>query len=287
MGRMAATFVVVPQWQGSGSSRAMRLIDGAEAIRGDLPTSATRVVEVPMEAGEPLGTGIHRFACLTAVRSEQRRALAAVETTAITIGGDCGVELASVEHAIERFGADTAVLWFDAHPDLNTPQSSPSGAFTGMVLRALLGDGAPGLVPAEGGEVLPGRVVLAGARSFDPEEDEYIAATKMRCVPPSELTPETIVDAVRGTGAARVYIHVDLDVLDPAELAGLASPQPFGISTATLVATIKAVRAQFPLAGAGITDFAPASPEAASDDLGTILRIVGALTATAGAAAQA
>ena len=41
---MAATFVVVPQWQGSGSSRAMRLVDGAEAIRGDLPSASTRSV---------------------------------------------------------------------------------------------------------------------------------------------------------------------------------------------------------------------------------------------------
>ncbi|RIJ25759.1 arginase family protein, partial [Clavibacter michiganensis subsp. insidiosus] len=58
---MPASFVVVPQWQGSGSSRAMRLADGAEAIRGDLPASATHVVDVPVEAGESLGTGVLRY----------------------------------------------------------------------------------------------------------------------------------------------------------------------------------------------------------------------------------
>lgn len=280
---MAATFVVVPQWQGSGSSRAMRLIDGAEAIRGDLPAAATRVVSVPMEAGESLDSGIHRFASLSAVRIAQSMALGAVDGVAITIGGDCGVELAAIEHAMARYGPDTAVLWLDAHPDLNTPQSSPSGAFHGMVLRSLLGDGAQGLVPAPGSVLAPERVVIAGARSFDPAEDECVDATGIRCIPPSELTPEILVDAVRATGASRVYIHVDLDVLDPGEMSGIGYPEPFGVTVAALVAAIKAVRAEFPLAGAGITEFAPSSPDAASDDLGTILRIVGSLSARAAA----
>ena len=48
---MAARFLIVPQWQGSGSSRAMRLADGAAAIRGDLPAAATLDIEVPVEAG--------------------------------------------------------------------------------------------------------------------------------------------------------------------------------------------------------------------------------------------
>ena len=54
-------YLVVPQWQGSPSSRAMPLIDGALAIAGDLPRSATTIQDVPMEAGESLGTGILRY----------------------------------------------------------------------------------------------------------------------------------------------------------------------------------------------------------------------------------
>ncbi|MGN6126684.1 MAG: arginase family protein, partial [Humibacter sp.] len=57
-------FLIVPQWQGSSSSRAMQLIDGATAIAGDLPASATTFVDVPMEAGESLGTGVHRLSSI-------------------------------------------------------------------------------------------------------------------------------------------------------------------------------------------------------------------------------
>src|ERR1700733_13581685 len=99
---MAATFVVVPQWQGSGSTRAMRLVDGADAIRGDLPSASTVVVAVPLEAGEAQGTGVSRFSSIQLVRDRQAMTLSTVEGVAITIGGDCGTELAAVEHAADQ-----------------------------------------------------------------------------------------------------------------------------------------------------------------------------------------
>jgi arginase len=83
-----------------------------------------------------------------------------------------------------------------------------------------------------------------------------------------------------------VFVHIDLDVLDPSALAGLSYPMPFGIGAAELASLLRAVVAQFPLAGAAITGFAPASAEAADDDLPTILRLVGALTSGAGADAR-
>ncbi|WP_348648576.1 hypothetical protein [Cryobacterium breve] len=67
-------------------------------------------------------------------------------------------------------------------------------------------------------------------------------------------------------------------MLDPSVLTGLANLLPFGLSVETLGRTITALRAEFELAGATIAGFAPASPEAANDDLPSILRIIGALT---------
>jgi arginase len=273
---MAATFVVVPQWQGSGSSRAMRLVDGAEAIREDLPAASTRSVAVPLEAGDSEGSGVHRLSSIAIVRDRLIAELALVDGVAITIGGDCSVELGAVPRAAEQ-GA--AIVWFDAHPDLNTPESSPSHAFGGMVLRTLLGEGPAALVPAE--PLAAERVVLAGARSFDPEEDEVVAARGIRMIGADAVSPEAVVAAVEATGAKTVYIHIDLDVLDPADISGLSDPQPFGVRATVLIETIKALLARFPLAGAGISAFAPAAPEDAVEDLPTILRIIGALSAAA------
>jgi arginase len=270
-----ATFVVIPQWQGSGSSRALRLQDGAEAIRGDLPASSTRVVEVPLEAGDELGSGLARLGSLQLVRERTLAVLADVPDWPLAIGGDCGIALAPVEHALGETGGDLAVVWFDAHPDLNTAGSSPSGAFSGMVLRTLLGDGVHGLLPAA--PLAADRLVLAGVRSVDDAEDAFIAETGIARVGVGELEIG-LVAAVEKTGAASVYLHIDLDVLDPAELASIAEPVPFGVSVAELVQAIRAVKARFRIAGASIAGFSPASVEAANDDLPGILRIIGALT---------
>jgi len=272
-----ARFVVVPQWQGSPSSRAMAHVDGAEAIAGDLPRSACTFVDVPLEAGEQLGTGVQRASALLRTRIALSTALADVEPPAIVIGGDCSVSVGAIGHVAEAGEGPLAVIWFDAHADLHTPETSPSGALAGMALRSVLGEGAEGLSLATGA-VDPAHVVLAGVRMLDPEEDEHLAASSLTTLAPSDLIdPQALAEAVAATGARRVYIHVDLDVLDPAEITGVSWAEPFGLTPAQLVAAIGAVRAQVPLAGATIAGFTPRTPAAAVEDLGTILRIVGAL----------
>ncbi|MDN3311508.1 arginase family protein [Microbacterium oryzae] len=270
-----ARFLVVPQWQGSPSSRAMAHIDGAEAIAGDLPRSACTEVPVPLEAGDAQGTGVLRASALQRVREAVAAALeenAGADTT-VVVGGDCGVAVPAIGQVA---GDDLAVVWFDAHADLHDPSTSPSGAYSGMALRSVLGDGEPILALPRGG-VAPERVVLVGARLLEDEEAAFIAASGIHHLPCADFSPAALVEAVAATGAKRIYVHVDLDVLDPAHMSGVTAPAPFGLEPAEVVAGIAALRAELPLAGASIAGFAPPSPAAAVDDMGAILRVVGAL----------
>jgi arginase len=279
---------VVPEWQGSPSARAMQLIDGAEAIRGDLPASRTEVVQVPLEAGSAMDTGIHRASSIQMVREAVVATLERYDRIAregdeagvdaesvLVVGGDCGVALGAIDHASRAHGSDLAVVWFDAHGDLNTPDTSTSAAFGGMVLRAIMGDGAWPLTATH--PVNDERIVLAGARSFDDAEAAFIEGSAMTALTVERTTADDLVAAVEASGARFVYVHVDLDVLDPARIAGITGPEPFGVEPATLVEAIVALKERFTLAGASLTGFAPASAEAADDDLGTILRVIGAL----------
>lgn len=279
---MPATFLVIPEWQGSVSSRAMSHADGAFAIHGDLPSSATVLVDVPIEAGDALGTGVHRYSAVRRVRERTAVALGSARGTPIAVGGDCGIALAPVAAAAAAHPGEIAVLWLDAHPDLNTPDTSPSGAFNGMVLRAIAGEGADGLA-LEGDERVPAsRIVLAGVRAIDDGEQAFIDAEGMAVLGVDEFAdPGAAIRAIAATGATRVYVHVDLDVLDPSAISGLSYPLPFGAEPDSLVALVREVVARFPLSGASIAGFAPASPEAAIDDLPTILRLVGALASGA------
>lgn len=265
-------FLVVPQWQGSPSSRAMALADGAEAIAGDLPRARVTRVEVPLEAGESIETGVQRASSLLRVQSAVADALLTLNEPVVTIGGDCSVSIPAIAHVADD---DLTVVWFDAHGDLHTPETSPSGAFSGMSLRAVMGDGPDALAPTV---VSPERVVLVGARLLEDAEADHIAATRIRTVAADALvTVDAVVEAVAATGASRIYVHIDLDVIDPSEMAGVTAAAPFGPSRAQVVEAVRALRERFELAGATVAGFSPASPAAAVDDLGTILRVVGAL----------
>ncbi|WP_298226819.1 arginase family protein [Gryllotalpicola sp.] len=285
---MATRFIVVPQWQGSGSARAMRLADGATAIAGDLPVSSTTRLELRAEAGEELGTGVKRASALIATHAQTTEALRTAwasdpDALRIVVGGDCGVDVAGIQFAVRSAAqgqaGPVALVWFDAHGDLNTPESSPSGIFEGMALRAALGEGLEGLADPEAA-VRPAHAVLAGARDLDDPEVAYLAESGVTLVEPDRVSPASVADAVAATGATSVYLHIDLDVLDPGAFESVGTPEPFGIEVQTLAETILELRSRFALAGAGVTGFAPASDDDVANDMPVILRIIGALTRT-------
>lgn len=305
-------FLLMPEWQGSSSSRAMQLAEGAALLREDLPQSALREVPVPLEAGDAMGTPVARLSSVLQARDAARRTLSEVaDNVPLIVGGDCATSLAGLEAARNRFGDDLAVLWFDAHPDLQHPSTSPSGSASGMTLRHALGDGSPDLTAQYA--ITASQLTLIGTRVFDPEEElelerrgitvlgatpyeipeafgasEASEASEVAETPGAPETPEApeapeqlaerLTAILKDSGATRVYIHVDLDVLDPAEFSSVHAPVPFGLTLAQLTSAIRAAVAACPLAGASICEFAPADPSMAAEDLPSVLRILGALT---------
>lgn len=297
-------FFVMPQWQGSASSRAMRLMEGAQLLRDDLPQSARVDVPVPLEAGDALGTPVARLSSLIRARDAARELLEKTAGTPIILGGDCASSLPGIEAAVRRHGSENvAVLWCDAHPDLQHPSTSPSGAASGMALRHALGDGAEDLRSAH--PITASRLLLVGTRDTDPEEAEEltrlgISPLRLREfeahkalideIPDQAASTSAATDVAtagerlagellaRASGATHVYVHIDLDVLDPAEFASVHAPVPFGLQIVELTTMLRVVLAALPLAGASISEFAPGSASTADDDLPTVLRILGALT---------
>jgi arginase len=242
--------VEVPQWQGSSSPDARLLADGSAALAGLLPDLVRVRVPVAQDSGASV---------LAAIRDEVRAVLQDVSHgRTITLGGDCGVEFAPIEDSLRERGDGLAVVWFDAHGDLNSPASSPSGAFHGMVLRALLGDGPEYAQLPAGLSLSPGRVVLAGVRALDPGEQEFVEREGIRRLSVEELEdPAALVEAVGATGARSVYVHVDLDVLDPVKFASVGFPESGGLSPAALVRAVRELSAWFPVVGLGITEYQP------------------------------
>jgi len=153
----------------------------------------------------------------------------------LVLGGCCCSHVGAVEGLAarhERLG----VVWLDAHGDLNTPQSSPSGNQWGMPLRMLL----------DGGAVEAADVALVGARNLDPPEVEFIAANGI----------DDDVDRVLARVDA-VYVALDCDVFDPDELT-VFMPEPRGPSLGDVERLFTRIRESgVKLAGAGLTGLAP------------------------------
>ncbi|GGV01083.1 arginase [Actinomadura cremea] len=250
------TVLKVPQWQGAATPRARLLTDGAERLARLLPGGRILSVPVPDTPGTERD-GVRALDVLAAVAAASR-ATVARESPLVTVGGDCGVELAPVSAALARHGDALAVVWFDAHADMNTPETSPSRAFHGMVMRTLLGEGPAALLPER--PLHPEQVVLAGARALDPAEQVYIDETGVRHLAPGDLDADRLIETVTATGATAVYVHIDLDVLDPAAFGSLNCPEPGGITPETLRTAVQALTSRFAFAGLGITEYVPTVP---------------------------
>ncbi|MER6141993.1 arginase family protein [Streptomyces sparsogenes] len=265
-GNGSPAVLVIPQWQGSAARDPQRLAEGAHRLSALLPAARRTVVDIDPRPGQHQD-GVRHLDVLIRSLEATRAALGRRDDdTLLAVGGDCGIELAPVARAVARHRDSLAVVWFDAHADLNTPDTSPSGGFHGMVLRTLLGQGPSPLLPRPEERLSTGRLVLAGARALDPAELDFIESEGIRTLSVQALRePDQLVSAVAGTGATHVYIHLDLDVLDPEHFTGLSCPEPGGLHPDQLRAALHALTERFSLAGSGVTEHAPAADSAGSD----------------------
>ena len=154
----------------------------------------------------------------------------------LVLGGDHSVALGSLVGMAKLRGAG-GVVWIDAHGDLNTPATSPSGNVHGMVLAAALGlagdafkrDGWP--LPA----VEPGKLALVGVRSLDDGERELLRTLDAKIFTMSEVDRIGVEPCMReaiahAAGAAFLHLSLDLDVVDPDYAPGVGTPVRGGLS---------------------------------------------------------
>jgi arginase family enzyme len=155
----------------------------------------------------------------------------------LVLGGCCCSHVGAVEGLATRHGR-VALVWLDAHGDLNTPETSPSGNAWGMPLRMLVDAGAVGTDD----------VVLIGARNLDPPEEEFIAASGIH------VGEEGIGPALEGTDG--VYVALDCDVLEPADV-GSFMPEPGGLPLGEVEELFRDVARRETVLGAGLSGLSP------------------------------
>ncbi|OLS62844.1 arginase family protein [Pseudomonas putida] len=220
--------LLFPQWQGGNNPP---YFFGAHLLAWLAPAAQGPVEEVPVIEPDgqplPLEDGIvGRAALLRQLRGARQLIDKHQPDRLVVLGGDCLVDLAPLAYLNERYDGDLAVLWVDAHPDVMTPDDFRHAH--AMVLGNLLGEGDRDFADTVPVPLKPSNVMYAGLQQTLAVETATLQRLGLRSAGPAELatTSEPVLQWLRETGAKRLAIHLDLDVLDPTLFRSLLFAEP-------------------------------------------------------------
>jgi arginase len=157
----------------------------------------------------------------------------------VVLGGDHSIAIGSASGLASFYRKREkriGIIWLDAHTDINTPETTPSGNIHGMPLAALLGRGAKQLTEVAGfaPKVLPEHVAVIGARSVDPGERELIKSLGVRVFTMSEVDDRGMGDVIEeaieiaSRNTAGFHVTMDMDFIDPFYAPGVGTPERGG-----------------------------------------------------------
>ncbi|TDQ53240.1 arginase family protein [Actinorugispora endophytica] len=197
--------------QGRVADREAGMIEGASLTAREL---GRRYGVEPRSIGTPAPPADDDWSVSLPQADETLRELGRAVTESVrggnltvVLANTCSAGLASLP-VVAREHPDAVVLYIDGHGDFNTPETTTTGYLGGMVLSAACGLWDSG----HGSGLRPEQAVLVGARDIDEAESGLLRKSGVRVIPPKEVTPENVMDAV---GESRVWVHIDWDVLEP------------------------------------------------------------------------
>ena len=256
----AIDLIAVPYDSGR---RGYRMGAGPAAfIDGGLPASLARtghhvrVTWIEAAATDPLASAVELGTGIADAVRQARQA----DRLPIVLSGNC----ISTVGAVAGLDADVAVVWLDAHGDLNTPATSPSGFLDGMAAATLLGwchQSEFAAVP--GHRPLPvSRLLVIGCRALDPPEAQAMSAAGIAPLDPAAAGSEARLEgrlAELVENVADVHLHIDLDVLDPEESGPANSyAAPGGLTQQQMIRIVQMLAARRPIASLTLSSYDPA-----------------------------
>jgi arginase len=239
---------------GSGPARLLRetsdLRDGC-----DISTETVEIHEpFPLEVGTAF-----RLALVLSGKVRQVREAGGFP---FVLAGNC---MSAIGTLAGLGSSPMGVIWLDAHGDFNTPETTASGFLDGMALATVTGRCWQSLTAAVPGfhPIAEHNVVLVGARDLDPQERESIQDSSLQVIAPDAVRHSGIPASTGGVlsilrgRVERVYLHVDLDVLDLEEACVNQFSSKGGLTLSELLHLVQAVRERFTVAAASITAYDP------------------------------
>lgn len=210
-----------------------------ESILGSLGHNVTDIgnVDLPVPESVPTSGGLHYADYIADACGKTYKKLKSLpgNTFPIVLGGDHSISMGSVAGVANQ--KRTGVLWIDAHTDVNSPETSPSGNIHGMPLAHLLGHGDERLLNIWGGgaAIRPEDVVFIGLRSVDVGERDFIRERGIKAFTMKEIDKRGLAEVADEAiehlkNLPAVHVSFDADGLDPSVAPGVGTPVPGGLS---------------------------------------------------------
>ena len=245
----------LPQWQGSGKGK--NIAEGSQTIRNLLDVA---VIDIPLSQNDVFGDfEVNNEEAIYQQLLHFKHALESNQPEVVkTIGGDCGLEIVPVGYLNARY-PNLGVIWFDAHGDINTPKSSPSKNFHGMPLRTLMGEGPKTFDILMASNLQASQIHYVGLRDIDQAEQEFISEENIYA--PLTLNIGHLVETLNEKNIAHLYIHFDVDSLDPHAYSQSYYQVNNGLTIAESLAVLSALQSEFEIVGCSLLESVATSKE--------------------------
>ncbi len=267
--------LIYPQWQGGGTiadfvpelpaeDAYKGYYLGAQLLQMLAPENRGKTVKVPVSleiSDRALENGVISY---RAIERQTREALELVRKNnpdrIVTLGGECSVSVVPFTYLAEKYPSDMAIVWLDAHPDLNLPGEGHRG-YHAMALAACIGMGDKGLMNILPARAEPSHVLIVGLRSWEAEggTKERQKEWGVKSLSPAEVagSSRAVLEWLEKSGVSRVAVHFDLDVLDPAEMIAAVGTDPDGMKINGVVRVINDIADRYDLVGLTIAEPMP------------------------------
>lgn len=264
--------LIYPQWQGGNISHWLPELAPDDASRGYYlgahllnflaPQTNQKTFEVPISLDINDRATEKGISARNVIVKQTRAALEIITANnperIVTLGGDCAVSVVPFSYLAAKYPDDVAIIWLDAHPDITLPYDEYEG-YHAMALTACLGMGDEEIMNLLPAKIDVSKALIVGLRSWDKGMLDRQEKLGIKGLSPSEVADNStaIMEWLKNTGASKVVIHFDLDVLDPEEIIAAVGVEPDGMKINEVIRVINDISSQYDIVGLTVAEPMP------------------------------
>ena len=264
--------LIYPQWQGGNISHWLPELAPDDASRGYYlgahllnflaPQTNQKTFEVPISLDINDRATEKGISARNVIVKQTRAALEIITANnperIVTLGGDCAVSVVPFSYLAAKYPDDVAIIWLDAHPDVTLPYDEYEG-YHAMALTACLGMGDEEIMNLLPAKIDVSKALIVGLRSWDKGMLDRQEKLGIKGLSPSEVADNStaIMEWLKNTGASKVVIHFDLDVLDPEEIIAAVGVEPDGMKINEVIRVINDISSQYDIVGLTVAEPMP------------------------------